>query len=156
MPADGRRPALKALELVHSMGDLFTRAWRIPLARLSIVSEDRFYDLLEDLEGSLPGEFEKARDLLARQEQILDEARQEAAGILAEARRQAQALVQEHEIVRAAMDEAARVRSAADTELAVQQEGADRYADDVLGTLEDRLGRVLATVQAGRQHLQAS
>ncbi|MBM3258174.1 MAG: hypothetical protein FJY99_00320 [Candidatus Sericytochromatia bacterium] len=153
--ADSRRPALKALELVHTLGEVFTHAWRIPLARLSIVSEDRFYDLLEELEGSLPGEFEKARDLLGRQQQILDEAEQQAVGIVAEARRQAQTLVQEHEIVRAALDEATRLRAAADADLASQQDGADRYADEVLGSMEDRLGRVLATVQAGRQHLQA-
>lgn len=151
-----RRPTLKALDLVHAMGDLFTQSLHIPLARVTMVPDDRFYDLLEELEGSLPGEFEKAKDILARQAQLLAEAREEAAALVEDARRQAQALVQEHELVRAAHDEAARIRTALDSELQTQQDGADRYADEVLGTLEDRVSRVLSTVQAGRQHIQAN
>ncbi|MBU6428139.1 MAG: ATP synthase F0 subunit B [Cyanobacteria bacterium REEB65] len=145
--------SMKAHNLVHVVGETVINAIKIPFSRLSLINEDRLLDLIEELEGALPAELQRAEELLAERDKVLAEARRQADEIVGQARSQAQHLVAESSVLKAAMAEAERIRQELDLEQQRQQAGADRYADEVLADLESKLSRALSTVQNGRQSL---
>ena len=64
-------------------------------------------------------------------------------------------LIHHDTVVLLATEEAERVRREAEADIQRQQEGADKYAEEVLAELEAKVSRALQIVQNGRQFLTA-
>ena len=136
------------------------------------------YDLAEKIDkirASMPREFRDAASIAREAERMTTEAKQEAEAMLTEAHREAQRigreatleaertleqarlmhdqLVSEHEVLRVASHQSVEIKQAAERESRQLRRESDRYAHGVLSKLEGEVGKILATVERGRQSL---
>lgn len=128
---------------------------RVPLLNRTLVNEDQLLDLLENLREQLPVEIEQARQVAQQRQAILGEAQKKAEHIMALAESKSKELIQHDKVVLLATEEAERVRRELEADIQRQQEGADKYAEEVLAELEAKVSRALQIVQNGRQFLTA-
>lgn len=116
---------------------------RIPLlAGKVLVPEDDIYALIDEIRASLPEEIKQARWVTKERERLLDEARQEAEGIIENARADAARLAEESTVIEQARQVAREITA-----------GAREYADEVLETVERNLERILQAIRQGRNEL---
>ena len=71
-----------------------------------IVPKNDLYDLLDDLRRDAPEEIKRYRKMLSQRDAILEDAEKKAADILADAQEQYSALVEEHNIMQEAYQQA--------------------------------------------------
>lgn len=85
---------------------------------------------------------------------MLDEARSESDRIVKQAREEAEKMTSEEEILKRAEQRGTEIMEEARRREREIRLGAEDYADDVLASLEENLGRLLEAVQRGRSQLQ--
>jgi vacuolar-type H+-ATPase subunit H len=159
-----RGPETDVLKLLDKLEDLadgaiefWHRAWGLSL--------DEFHMLTNKIRASLPDEVRRASRVAgdsdrivsaARDEgqMILQQAREEAERILEEAKTEQRRLTDESEIVRMATAQAKEIVASAEGSARSIRRGADEYAAEVLSAVENHLGRLLGTIQRGREKLE--
>ncbi len=112
-------------------------------------------DLVEELRNLIPPEVQQAQELVAQRDQLLADAKRDAELLVNEARRQASAMTSEHVITQDALLEAERVRKQLEQDIQQQQAGADRYSEELLVDLEAKISRALTIIQNGRTMLNS-
>ena len=162
-------------ELLTELVELVETARAVPMSGSCVVPRERTLDLLDDLRETVPAELGHAREVLARRDALLAEAREYGSQLVHEAEVRAHEIVEagkaEHaELVSAsrvhlaATEHAAQVRAELAAEVAEQRGDAERYAaairadaesfaDRTLGDLVDVLEQAVATTRQGRQAL---
>lgn len=96
-----------------------------------IVPKNDLYDLLDDLRRDLPQEVKRYHKMLNQRDAILEDAERKAASILADAKGQYSALVEEHSIMKEAYQQAEETVRQANEEAAAIIEDARRQADEI-------------------------
>jgi hypothetical protein len=139
--------------ILDEIGTLVERAKTMPLSSSAIVSRDELLSLVDTARSGLPGELQRARRLLQDRDEMRILAEREANELLDEARSQAAYLVQRTEVVRQARHHAERLIAEAEAEARRVQHEADDYVDRKLAAFEVLLDRTTKTVQAGRERL---
>jgi hypothetical protein len=119
-----------------------------------ILSEERLIELLEKIRASLPEEVGRAKVIAKDHERMLRVAQEKAQAIVEQAASKHEELIDENEIVRRARASADVVLREAEERARAIREGADRYAADVLGEMETRLGGAIGAVRKGREMLE--
>jgi cell division septum initiation protein DivIVA len=139
--------------LLDKIERLVLNSAKLPLVNRVMVDEDKLFDLLDGLRQQLPAEIEQAKQIVAHKSAIMAEAQRRGEQIITTAEKKARGLISENEVLREAQDEAETMRRRAADECVTQQDGADRYADEVLTNLEQKISRALTTIQNGRTQL---
>jgi cell division septum initiation protein DivIVA len=152
---------IEILALVDRLEKLVNDGWRVPLSAKTVIDENAFFELIDQMRVSIPQEIKRATDLLQEREKVLAAASDEAERIIEGAREHAARLVDENEIMAAARAEAEGIKAQARRETAEILKGADEYAVGVLGDLESNLASLLQTTANGlaklkKEHGQAS
>jgi uncharacterized coiled-coil DUF342 family protein len=157
MSENPERPTqIEALNLLDRLEGLVSGGARVPLTSRSIVDEQEFIDLLDQIRASIPEEVRQAKRVSQEREKVILQAQAEADKIINTAREQATALLEENELVRQARDQAnAYVQDALQRAEDVRR-GADEYALAALDELEQHLTRLLATIRKGKATLERS
>lgn len=125
-------------DLIDEIEDVLAEGRRVPFSGRLLVDEERLLDILDRMRVAVPEELRQARRVVQEQERLLDEARSRVQQVLAE-EGMLEAIEQERErMLHEARQEAAQIRA-----------GADEYARNVLEELEERLGKLITSVQAG-------
>jgi uncharacterized coiled-coil DUF342 family protein len=151
-----RSTQIEALNLLDKLESLVSGGARVPLTSRSIVDEQEFIDLLDQIRSSIPEEVRQAKRVSQEREKVILQAQAEADKIINTAREQATALLEENELVRQARDQAnAYVQDALQRAEDVRR-GADEYALAALDELEQHLTRLLATIRKGKATLERS
>lgn len=130
----------------------------------TLVKEEVLLERLDQIRESLPAAFEAAEKVLQQRDEIVQEAGRYARDIVANAERKAQQLLEESVIIRQAQAQAEQIyyqtqregedlRRQSLQEIEQLQMEANRYVDQVLGDLENRLLESLRIVRNGRQNL---
>jgi len=118
-----------------------------------LVNKAEVLDLVEQAREALPDQLTAADALLADVDAARERAREEAAEIVVEARREAERLVEAEAVTVAARQRAAEILADAQEQAEALLRDADDYCDRRLADFEIDLGKVLAQVQAGRAKL---
>lgn len=118
------------------------------------VSGDEVRGQLIQLREAIPDEIFHARKILQEREMILEQAREDAERIKADARVEVARVVSEHRIVDEAHREAKRILQRAEDEAAGLRADADEYVFDMLSQLQGELTRNLYVVENGLQRLE--
>lgn len=127
------------------------------------------------IRASLPTELKQAAQRVRESERIvegarddasatMDQAKREADRIIAEARREAERLIEhakiqqermvaESEILKLAKAQSEELRNTADRDAVQIRRGAENYAMDVLQRLEGVIGKVMHSIERGKQDL---
>lgn len=145
---------IEILASVDRLEKLVGDGWRVPLSAKTVIDENAFFELIDQMRVSIPQEIKRANELLQEREKVLATAAEEAEQIIERAREQAARLVDEHEIMAAARAEAEGIRAQARRETAEILKGADEYAIGVLGDLESNLASLLQTTANGLAKLK--
>lgn len=157
------------MELLDQLEEELALGRKMPIGGGVVVDRKRFTDLIAELRVAIPANVKQARGILERGDQAIDEARAEAARIIAAAERDAERRVVESDILRRARDEAIKLEGAAGqnaertTRLAqeraaeliadaervaqAQRDDADAYAVALLSQLQRTLGAFLGNVR---------
>ena len=140
-------------EILDELASEIEGAKSMPLSSSAIVSREELLDLVNEARELLPSELARARRVLLDQEDLLQRAEREADEILDDARSQAAHIVQRTEIVRQARNHAERIVADAESEGRRIRHEADDYVDRKLAAFEIVLDRTIRTVRAGRDRL---
>lgn len=130
---------------IEELEDLINNA-KAPLAgggSKKIIDADAAYEILDDIKGSLPDEFQKARRILREREEMLDAAEQEADHIVKDATDKAETLASEQEVVRRANDQAEEIKRRADEEAREIRYWAENSAEQTFSKIEEELQGVI-------------
>ena len=130
-----------------------TGARAMPMSSSVLVNRAEVLDLIEQAREALPDQLTAADALLADVDAAKERARVEAGEIVAQARREAERLVESEAVTVAARQRATEILAEAQEIADTLRRDADDYCDRRLADFEIDLGKVLAQVQAGRAKL---
>jgi vacuolar-type H+-ATPase subunit H len=156
LTAPGAEVSLELAEILEELVGIVERARSMPLSSSVIIGREEVLELLNAGREALPAEFQLARRVLQDREEVRARAMREADELLDEARAQAAHMVQRTEIVRQARNNAERILADAEAESRRIRHEADDYVDRKLAAFEIVLDRTIRTVQAGRDRLSVS
>jgi hypothetical protein len=86
-------------------------------------------------------------------ERVIAEARIEAERMIEQARLQQEKMVNESEILKLSKAQSEEIRNAAERDAVQTRRGAEQYAIDVLSQLEGVVGKVMTTLDRGKQEM---
>ncbi len=142
--------AIDILYLVDRLEALLSKGWRVPLTSKTMIDEDEFLDIVDQMRIAIPEEIKLAKKMQQDRERVLAQTQEEAARILALAKEDAARLVNDHAVVKAAQDSAHQIEQKAKADAASIRQGADAYATQVLTEIQGRLEQIAQQV-AGLQ-----
>ncbi len=132
---------------LEMLEDLVARAKKVPLSSSVLINEAEFYDMLDDIRATLPGELKEARIITRDKKRIISDAEREAQEIIELAQKKADSLVQETSIMEEARLERAHMLDEAQREAKQIRLEAEDYADSVFGDLEAKLLDVSQSIE---------
>ena len=97
-------------ELIQELQDLVADAKTMPLSGGKVIIEaDKIYDILDEIQDTLPAEVRQAKNIVADRSQIIAEAKKEADEIIRGAEEKKKQMIDQSEIMREAKAEAAEL-----------------------------------------------
>ncbi|MBQ5994553.1 MAG: hypothetical protein IJL63_01695 [Clostridia bacterium] len=117
--------------LLDEIEDVIENSKNVPFSSKISVDGDEIKTLIEDIRLNMPDELMKARKIASERKEILDAAQVTADGIIEDARKEAQDIVAEHSITKAAEDNAADIIQQARTQATEIVEQARATASDL-------------------------
>jgi cell division septum initiation protein DivIVA len=139
--------------VLDAIATAVSTARAMPMSSSVLVNRAELLDLVDQARDVLPTQLTRADQVLADAAAARAEAQAGADEILALARREAAALVDQEAVVVAARERAAELVAEAEETAERLQRDADDYCDRRLADFEIDLGKVLGQVQAGRAKL---
>ncbi len=124
-------------------------------AHQAVVSRQELLGALEELRELLPGEMSEARQVLRDREQLIEGAKSEGRRLLAAAHEQCQRLLDEHEVLARAEQEAQAVLDYARDESSRMRLETEAYVDTLLARVQALLDGTLETVMTGRERIRS-
>lgn len=149
---------------IDKLEELILSGTRVPLTGQTLVDEAALLEQLDEIRVNLPKVVAEAEALIQQRDSTIAQARQYARDVVASAERRAAQLLHNSGILQQAEQQADQIRDRAQherQELIRQAMGeaqqirseVDRYADQVLQDLEQRLSQSLVQIRNGREHL---
>ncbi|REJ37831.1 MAG: hypothetical protein DIU84_03135 [Bacillota bacterium] len=156
---DPRAPEIRVgrelMLLIDEFEQFVNERPRVPLTGKIMFDEDDLYGFIDQLREVIPKEIQRAMQITAERDQILEQAEAQAETIVAEARQYAERLMSESAITRRAEEESGRILAQVREEARTLRREADAYAAAVLSRLEETLNAALNQVRQGKEHLRA-
>ena len=165
--------------LLEDLEDVLDDATSMPMTKKSLVDVEKIKTIIEDIRLNTPQETKQAKAIVDSRNSIIEEAKKEAADIIAQAQEQARELVARDQITQTAQAEAADITAKAKEEGDAQNQATEilgnattqanemvtnaqnksremltavqNYADDTLLSIDDSLYKALADVRRIRQ-----
>lgn len=139
---------------LEQLEQLVAEARPVPLSGLVMVNRHDAEDLVAEARAALPEDLRQARWILKERDELLDAAARQADTTRADAREEADRMVSETEVVRAARRESERVIAEADERSRVLRLEAEDYVDAKLAEFSAVLDRTMDEVDRGRERLR--
>ena len=105
------------------------------------------FDIMDEIRDLFPAEFSQARQIVRERQSLLDDAEVEANRMIEDARSQAITIASEQEIVRISQQQADQILADARELERQTRAGAEDYADEVFGHVENSLDTLLNNVR---------
>ncbi|MCX6027339.1 MAG: ATP synthase F0 subunit B [Chloroflexi bacterium] len=137
------------LHLVDRLEELFNSGRHFPFTNDTIVNEDRFLELIDQLRVTIPEEVKKAQQVLAQRDRLLAQAQEESQRTVELGRQRIEALVTQDAITTAAQARAEQILSQARQEVEGMRRDADDYVLESLSKLEAEITHLLSQVRNG-------
>jgi vacuolar-type H+-ATPase subunit H len=141
-------------EAIDRLEYLIAHSRQIPLTRTVVIDQEEALACIDDLRLSLPDEIKQARWTLQEQQRLLSEAQAEAARTVSKAGERAQTMIGQHDLVKRAEKQAEQMLRDTAAKADETRRAADRYAWDVMQSLESQLLRTITTVKKGVEALR--
>ncbi|GAA3491839.1 ATP synthase F0 subunit B [Streptomyces cremeus] len=135
--------------IVEAIGN----ARSMPMSASCVVNRADLLDMLEEVRQALPNSLAHAQELIGGREQLVEQAREEAARIIETAQAQRGDLISDTEVARRSQAEADRILAEARQEAEEIRAEADEYVDSKLANFEVVLTKTIGSVGRGREKL---
>lgn len=112
--------------------------------------------IIDEIRDIYPGEYAESRRILRERQALLDSAQDEATRTIESARAEALTIASEQEIVRVSQQKADQILADARELERQTRSGAEDYADEVFGHVEQSLDTLLNNVRRCRDRLNAN
>lgn len=146
---------MDVLVLIDRLEELVEEARSFPgFGNTAMVDRDAAFDVIDQMRQTIPEELKQARWIVKERQAMLDEARSESDRIVKQAQDESEKMTSEEEVLKRAEQRGQEVLEEARRREREVRLGAEDYADEVLASLEENLGRLLEAVQRGRSQLQ--
>ena len=132
--------------LLEDLEDVLDDATSMPMTKKSLVDVDKIKTIIEDIRLNTPQETKQAKAMDSRNN-ILDEAKKEAAKIISEAQAQARELVARDQITQNAQKEATEIIAKAHSEGEAYVKQAQNQASELLGKATTQANEMVTTAQ---------
>jgi biopolymer transport protein ExbB/TolQ len=144
---------MDSVEKLSSAIIMVEEARSVPLSASCVLHRVELLELLDEARNFLPQDFDRARNLLASRDTIVEEGRQNADQLIAMAREEVAHMVEQTSIVQAARDESQRILDEARSVAERERQEVENYIDSRLATLEVILNKTMDAVSRGRERL---
>ena len=135
-------------EILEMMDDMLDKAVNVPFSnKKSLIDVEKMRELIDEIRLNMPREIKQARDLVADRKTILNDAKNEAANIVARAEQRAQMLVSQQEVVRQATAKATEINAAAQAQTKELRDMTNKYVDNMLTKVEELLSNDIIDVK---------
>ena len=111
------------------------------------------FEIIDEIRDTFPAEFSQARQIVRERQSLLDDAPNR---MIEDARSQAMTIASEQEIVRISQQQADTILADARELERQTRAGAEDYADEVFGHVEQSLDTLLGNVRRCRDRLNAN
>ena len=144
-------------EILEMMDDMLDKAVNVPFtSKKSLIEVDKMRELIDEVRINMPKEVTQARELVNDRKTILNDAKNEAANIIARAEQRAAALVSQQEIVRQANAKANELNATAQAQTMELRDLTNKYVDNMLTKVEELLSNDLIDVKKARNALKST
>ena len=133
--------------LLEDLEDVLDDATSIPLSKKYAVDVDKIKTIIEDIRLNTPQETKQAKAIVDSRNNILEEAKKEAADIIAKAQEEARELVARDQITQTAQAEAADIIAKAKEQGDSYIADAQNQASDILGNATNQANEMVTTAQ---------
>lgn len=133
--------------LLEDLEDVLDDATSIPLSKKYVVDVDKIKTIIEDIRLNTPQETKQAKAIVDSRNNILEEAKKEAADIIAKAQEEARELVARDQITQTAQAEAADIIAKAKEQGDAYIADAQNQASDILGNATNQANEMVTTAQ---------
>lgn len=137
------------LQLIDRIEELLDSGWRVPMSKRVAIDEEAFLNIVDQMRITVPQEIKQAREVALERDKYIAQAHEEARRIIAQAREDAAAQLDEHVLRQQAEERASAVLKKAVEEATQIRAGADEYAEGKLRELGRQLERLQAVVVNG-------
>ena len=144
---------MDSIEKLSSAITMVEEARSVPLSASCVVHRAELLEILDEARNALPHDFDKAQNLLASRDAIVEEGRQSAEQLVAMAREEVSRMVEQTSIVQAARDESQRILDEMRSMAERERQEVENYIDSRLATLEVILNKTMDAVSRGRERL---
>lgn len=144
-------------ELITALYDMIQDAKALPLgADKCIIERDKALDMLDEISAQLPGELKQARTIVQSREQLVSQARGEAAAIVQEAQSRADQMVQTDEIYQKVLAKSREEAEKANQKINELKAVANAYMDHSLSETESVIAATLEEIRQTRARFQSA
>ena len=119
-----------------------------------MVEAEKIYDILDEIQDTLPAEVRQAKNIVADRSQIIAEAKKEAEDIIRAAEERKKAMIEESEIMRAAKAEATELLNEVKSKAAEMRKAANDYVENIMKKTDDAITAQLTELRKTRQNLR--
>ncbi len=143
---------MEVLQIVDELEEILERSMNC--FGHSLINKENVLNLIDEIRLKLPDELKQARRIKEESENIIKDARVQADKIIDEARAKGIALIDEHEITRAANEKAAAILTKAEATTAEMENNAVAYAESLLDRVESITADVLNQARDSKRQLR--
>ncbi len=148
---------MKVDDLILELQDIIGEAKAMPFSGGKVmVNSDQIYEIIDQINDSLPAETRQAKNIVADRKQILSEANREAENIIRNAEERKKALLNQNEIVREAQNKAREILEDAKQKAQDVRKAANVYVDSILKRTEESIGTQLNEIKKTRVNFENS
>ena len=138
-------------EIIGSLYDMVQDARAMPLAAdKCILERDRVLDMLDEIIAQLPGELKQSRTIVESRNELINQARREAEGILRQAQEQAKQMVTKEAIYEEAKKRSEELVGQTQERINQLRKAGNEYMDDALRRTEETISQALGEVRDTR------
>ena len=133
--------------LLEDLEDVLDDATSMPMTKKSLVDVEKIKTIIEDIRLNTPQETKQAKAIVDSRNSIIEEAKKEAADIIAQAQEQARELVARDQITQTAQAEAADITAKAKEEGEAYVRDAQNQATEILGNATTQANEMVTNAQ---------
>ena len=142
-------------ELIEELQNLVADAKTLPLTGGKVLIEaDKIYDILDEIQDTLPDEVRQAKNIVADRSQIISEAKKEAEDIIRGAEERKKQMIDQSEIMREAKTEAAELINDSKVKASEIRKAANDYVENVMKRTDEAITAQLTELRKTRQNLR--
>ncbi len=142
-------------ELITELQDLVADAKTLPLSGGKVIVEaEKIYDILDEIQDTLPAEVRQAKNIVADRGQIIAEAKKEAEDIIRAAEERKKQMIEQSEVMREAKAEATELLNDVKMKAAEMRKAANEYVENIMKRTDDAITAQLTELRKTRQNLR--